>query len=711
MVPKALFHHRKLLVILLIAIMSLPLWLNVSPARIATGKGGHDNKITKENKHSGTKDWDSKELKDAKKNRKVEEDRDEAHLSYADSGSGDLAPAWSGPRTIQGYASQTSINHGESISFFVSTTQSSYRLDIYRMGWYSGAGARLILTVQNLPGTNYGVPVPDSSTGLIAAHWPVAYTLRTDTDWVTGVYQAKFTANNGSVGYTTFVVRDDSTPADILYQVPVATWQAYNNWGGKSLYDFNSDNGRAYKVSFDRPYQQFAGAGAFYDNDYGMIRWLEAQGYDISYVTSTDLEANPNLLDRYTMFLSDYHDEYYSKNMRDHLTHGLNEGVHLAFFGSNNIYWQIRYESSDSGVPNRVMTCYKSASLDPMNSSGTSPLTTVRWRDNPVNQPENAILGVMYGDYIGYGNYFPWVVTNASNWVYQGTGLSNGDSIPNVVTNEDDWVWNNGHSPAGLVKLSSSSTNTSNLSNASVYTAASGAIVFDASTSYWSQLLDSNSYSAVPPDSRIQQMTTNILTRMLGSTPSPNTPTPQDTIAPTFQMATDTPVPTAVPPTDTPRPTVTVSASGLRLQYYAGNTNSKDSSISPVFQIVNGTSSPVHLYELKIRYWFTRDTARTVLFKCNFAEVGCGNLYGSFTYLSSPRPGADAYLVIGFNGSAGDLAANRSTGEIYTTENKNDHSIMDQTNDYSFDASKTSFADWTRITLYRNGTLVWGTEP
>src|SRR6266702_1767715 len=112
-------------------------------------------------------------------------------------------------------------------------------------------------------------------------------------------------------------------------------------------------------------------------------------------------------------------------------------GMYLAKLIANSIYWQIRFEPSTTGVANRVMTCYKDATLDPYNQPGNPnynpALTTVKWRDNPVNQPENALLGVMFVSQLNYPNSVPWVVSNADSWVYSGTGLNNGDSIPSLV--------------------------------------------------------------------------------------------------------------------------------------------------------------------------------------------------------------------------------------------------------------------------------------
>jgi len=315
-----------------------------------------------------------------------------------------------------------------------------------------------------------------------------------------------------------FVLRNDAAAADILYQVPIATYQAYNNWGGKSLYDYNSTGGRAYKVSYDRPYDDYSGAGFFFLGDYNMIRWLELHNYNVTYVTSLDTQTNPRMYTNRKIFLSDWHDEYWSKEMRDNLTHALDQGEHLAFFGANNIYWQIRFESSTTGRANRVEVCYKNASLDPFSSSEPW-LTTVNWRSAPVNKPENALLGVMYESQFTYGTSFPWIVTNSSHWIYNGTGLKTGETIPGLVGYEYDKIWNNGSTPAGLTLLSSSPivdvNGVHSTANGAIYTAASNALVFTAGTIYWVWKLDDNSYQHRGADRNVQRMTSNVLNAMI----------------------------------------------------------------------------------------------------------------------------------------------------------------------------------------------------
>jgi hypothetical protein len=134
--------------------------------------------------------------------------------------------------------------------------------------------------------------------------------------------------------------------------------------------------------------------------------------------------------------------------------------------------------------------------------------------------------------------------------------------------------------------------------------------------------------------------------------------------------------------------------------------------IKPRMRIVNSGTTAVALSTLTMRYWYTVDTvAPSQLASCDFATVGCNNIVETFTTVTPAKTGADTYFQIGFASGAGNLAAGGNTGEIQISAHKSDFSAYTETNDYSFDATKTAYADWNKVTLYQNGTLIWGIEP
>jgi uncharacterized membrane protein len=478
---------------------------------LATTASGQSNPIVIENQQPGTSNW---------------------QISYN-------FTATDVGGQIKGYASATSVNKGENITFRVSVNPAqTYTIDIYRMGWYQGLGGRLMQHIGPLNGVMQPTCPTDATTGMIECKWASAYTLATQTSWTSGIYFAVLTNAQMYQNYIEFVVRDDSRVAALLYQQPVTTYQAYNdypydNTTGKSLYPFNSYGAttvsggqNAVKVSFDRPYL-YDGTGSGWGNDVfeweiSFIRWMEMSGYDVTYSTDVDTHINGGRLLNYRGILSVGHDEYWSKPMYDAFIAARDAGVNLGFFGANAIGWQVRFEPSSSGVPNRVLVCYRDVTLDPV----TDPTQkTVMWRDPPLNRPEQTLVGVQYTARVPWnpqtGGYASYVVTNSGNWVYAGTGFRDGDSVPVVVGYEADRSFSNYPSPnavSGTYTLLSNSPlgngGSFDYANSSVYQAASGAWVFASGTMGWSWALDNfNGLNVVDP--RIQQTTTNILNRLI----------------------------------------------------------------------------------------------------------------------------------------------------------------------------------------------------
>ncbi|UXP32767.1 Ig-like domain-containing protein [Reichenbachiella agarivorans] len=149
------------------------------------------------------------------------------------------------------------------------------------------------------------------------------------------------------------------------------------------------------------------------------------------------------------------------------------------------------------------------------------------------------------------------------------------------------------------------------------------------------------------------------------------------------------------------------SSSDLSVAYECGDTNPNDNSIKPYVQIVNDGSSSVAYNTLKMRYWFTMEGSATPKFYCDYAALGKSYIAGSFVNTS----GSNYYLEVSFASGAGSLSANDDSGNIKLRITKSDWSNHNETNDYSFDPSYTSYADFDKITLYQNGNLIWGDEP
>ena len=516
-----------------------------------------DTELSRENQRPGTLAWKGKELypgrpplpeeEQVKREKPKPVDKEKDPDAAASAATSPPPPVWK-DTVIRGYVDQPSVNRGDAISFHVSTAEAWYDIEIYRLGWYGGAGARQIAAVRSLTGVNQPAPAPDPRTGLVEARWKPTYTLQTNVTWTSGLYLARFLTVENEAAYHPFVVRDDASKAPYVLQMPVTTWQAYNNWGGKSLYEFSSEGGvRAAKVSFDRPYAQWSGAGPVFDGLLNLVRWVEREGYDATYITSLDIHADPAVLLGHKVFVSGWHDEYWSASMRANITRARDGGVSLAWFGADNVYWQVRMEAGAGGVPNRVMVCYKDAT-DPLFAE-RSPLTTVRWREAPVNQPENALLGIMFESKWDFPYAYSYKVKQADHWLYAGAGVRDGDQIAGLVGYEYDRVFDNGQTPPGLAVLSESPVlaydGKVGPAHSSVYQHVGGALVFSAGTIYWPWPLDANEWRDYGVDPRVQQMTANVLTMLAtGNVPAEGAPVyrPQaGTAATTVALSTGLP--------------------------------------------------------------------------------------------------------------------------------------------------------------------------
>lgn len=339
---------------------------------------------------------------------------------------------------IEGYTSASSVAVGEPVDVFVSANAASqvrYRLE--RLGWYGGAGARLISQGGPFSVGNQGT-CPTSATGMTACTWPKTFSIDT-AHLLRGVYVIRLDRTDGPQRMLAFVVRDPVAEPLVLATLPTATWQAYNAWGGESLYDdqqHRMPSQRAWQVSYDRPYIRDAGAGDLLTHDIAMVRWLEAQGLDVGYFTSEDMDAEAVPASVRAILLSG-HDEYWSSNIRDHVEQAVDRGVSLLSLGANEAYWQVRFGPSPDGRPRRVITCYKTdaPAHDPVGPN--SPLLTVRFKDPQVNRPESTLLGIAFTQH--WNQFaFPAQIADGSHWALADTGLSAGDTLWRGAGYEED---------------------------------------------------------------------------------------------------------------------------------------------------------------------------------------------------------------------------------------------------------------------------------
>jgi sugar lactone lactonase YvrE len=420
---------------------------------------------------------------------------------------------------VEGYASTTSAAAGEAITLYVSTSQPArVRWELYRLGYYAGLGGRFIAAHAAIDVVPQAPCPADPATGLVECAWTPTFSVGIDPAWVSGYYLFKVVRDDGYEAYVPLIVREAAPRAPLLVQSNVTTWQAYNLWGGASLYanalpsSVGFTGPRGYRVSFDRPYispsMSGIGPGDLFDEQL-MVRWLEKKGYDVAYATNLDVDGTPGLLDRRALFLDDWHDEYWSLGERAAVENARDEGVSLAFFGANTAYWRIRLEPSSRGAARRIITCYKDPVSDPHHGQ---PDVTNTWRSPPFARPENALTGSMY-ELVTRADGFPMLVTNASHWVYAGTGVVNGDTLSHIVGNEWDHLWVNHLTPPSLELLAHTDAfglyGSDAPADMTVYYPTDSSFVFSAGTIEWARALGEAGYE----DSRVARITENVLER------------------------------------------------------------------------------------------------------------------------------------------------------------------------------------------------------
>jgi N,N-dimethylformamidase beta subunit-like, C-terminal len=396
------------------------------------------------------------------------------------------------PHTLEGYASEVSVAPGSVLHLHVSVAAGRYRVRVFRIGWYGGAGGRSMRCCgRPHAGAALAIPRPDPSTGLLALRWPVTDTVRVGRDWVSGYYVANLVLAAGPLaGRGTsipFVVRSAGRRAAILVQAAVNTWQAYNRWGGAGLYENHTGVGDDH-VSFDRPYSQRGAPreGGREANlpeawEFPLVRFLERYGYDVAYTTDVDTDRDPSELLRHRLVMTAGHDEYWTKAMRDGFESARAAGVNLAFMGANTGYWQMRYEDG-----RRTIVEYRSAERDP---EADPALKTVRFRDLAKPRPECTLMGVQWGE-IGNADYSPVgaAITPPDPW-FAGTGFRPTDVLRGIVGYEYDTIFDSCPTPP-LTRLFGASLPNHASPSAVRYTASSGARVFSSGSIRFAVALD-----------------------------------------------------------------------------------------------------------------------------------------------------------------------------------------------------------------------------
>jgi len=430
---------------------------------------------------------------------------------------------------IEGYCTRMSATAGDTLGFCVSTDPASaFTIDLYRLGYYGGAGGRHVRTLGPFEGKPQPTP-PVGDERLRECQWEPAATVEIPKDWPSGVYLAKLSAaKHRYQSYAIFVVTDDR-PADVFFQCSTNTWQAYNKWpDAHSLYDNDRPDKKplvsGVRASFDRPFARYPqvtdnplslGTGEFLLFEFPFAYWLEKHGYDVTYGTNEDVHASLETVTRCKAFLSVGHDEYWSRPQFDHCLEAVKRGVNFGFFCGNSVCFVTPFAPAADGRLNRIIERRG-------RYGGVRPAEEKWMADLPDDGPNEATLigGRTVIPFNGSGD---WVCTKPDHWLFAGTGMKKGDKVQGLVG------WEHHGDPAdlpGLEVVAAGKTWTANDVEgkyaATIYPGPKGNTVFNAATIFWAQGLASPPGHWLPfvhngrphgPDERVQRITKNLLDR------------------------------------------------------------------------------------------------------------------------------------------------------------------------------------------------------
>jgi hypothetical protein len=494
--------------------------------------------------------------------------------------------------TLAGYASRSSVSCGDSVALRVDSSSPWFTVWAFRMGGYGSKAARLVWRSGPVVGTRRVAPVaertPNGLPGAIEARWPVSLTMRIGGEFVPGVYLLQVRGSDGGRTWIPLVVKDSVGTPRIAVVLSTFTWQSYNTWGGASAYGgLTGEPSRSRVVSFERPYR-YRGDGGFMTSEWPFVRWAETQGYDVTYLTDEDLNAGAGRLRSVAEVVFPAHAEYWTAGMRAHLqSMVLGRGGNVAFLGANNMYWRPRLVASPFG-PGRRLEMYRYATEDPQGANAAA--ASVRWRETPISNPEQQLLGSQYACLgVDVGLVVPAVPT----WPFPAGVAAPGTVLDHLGHGEIDRVWPGAPLPGNVRALAQAPVTCSGGAPAGqtpewdvvAYATPQGGAVLNLGTLGWTCQLTGSCWwdrTSAQTAAFVRLATATIVTTFArgpagatvatagvpwtvlpGPSPTPTpTPSPTDTSASPTPTATDTsPTPT---PTDTsPTPTDTApSASG-----------------------------------------------------------------------------------------------------------------------------------------------------
>jgi hypothetical protein len=385
---------------------------------------------------------------------------------------------------IMGYAGRSSVLVGEPFALHVSTTSDEFTVSAFRIGWYGGDLARRVWRSGRVRGHRQRAADVTPDTNTVRADWEESLTVPTD-GWPEGAYLLRLDAGSGAQRFVPITVRSATTAGRVVIKNAVETWQAYNTWGGHSLYEGPAGDyeSRARAVSFDRPYDR-NGAYLFLVYEQKLISLAERLGLPLAYLAGTDIAADPRILDGAGALISPGHDEYWSPPERATVTAARDAGMNIAFLGANAMFRRTRLAPTALG-PNRLVICYKTSFRDDPMYGRDDTLVTCDWREPPHPDPESSVTGTLYEGFPAVADY---VVLAPDAWMFRGTRVRRGSRFRALVGIEYDRV-NPGHPVERPMQIVAHSPlicdGVRSYADSAYYTHRGGAGVFNTGTMRW----------------------------------------------------------------------------------------------------------------------------------------------------------------------------------------------------------------------------------
>lgn len=366
---------------------------------------------------------------------------------------------------IEAYCGSLSCAPGDAIAVHMSTRAASFDVTVER--W--GATRDVVWSAQGLTGEWHDVPSDADSNG---CRWPVSFEVPVGADWRSGFYLVTLTAHDATPGRGTchagFVVRAAAPTTNALLVLGTNTWNAYNTWGGASLYtgghqvsfrrpwprglldrpEVERDDRKARPVRFgEEPdaegeifqayrlsngYSPAIGSTGWFTHERRFVEWAERAGWQFDMACSSDLDE-PGATDGYQLIMGVGHDEYWTSAARDVVDAHIARGGQYLSLSGNTMFWQVRLsENADH------MICWKYAAHehDPVVAEGRTEEMTGLWCDPLVGRPEWTTIGAgsVFGLYHRFGQATPrgtggYSVFRPDHWLFEGTGLRYGDLL------------------------------------------------------------------------------------------------------------------------------------------------------------------------------------------------------------------------------------------------------------------------------------------